>query len=513
MKKLLAITLVFCMSFSLTSCFDENEQKTSESYPTISIDTENRSHTTETENIFTTTTDYPSGVITNGSTVGTTTGNPTENIPTQTGRKVFLREVTPSGEIGYNHIWGGLQLHFKPGQASTYDYYITEGYLHCDTNLFPFLYDGRKYGYCDAQGNIVIDAMYYSADCFYEGKAVIATYEPEEYEYYGITHTKEFTTKIIDTAGNVLYTPAPELEILTGFKNGKLFMLKSEKKDRITEKYESEWYLTVVVLSEDMTTTEIPLKKIDQNRQLRIINTDDFCGIITWRSERKEGAQNYEDYNNIFEMYDLSGNLVWSAEVDGACGDIYKEIDIVGSVETNLSGFMVENGYMNIVNEQGKWGLFDLSTRKVKIPCQYDYLGAYSNGLIEVCQNDEWGYIDINGNQVIRPVYLYATSFSEGYAFVENAKNEFAVIDTTGNVVANYSNLGFANVSGRVGYQMVTPFIKEVGMALMCAGNNKFSLLASDGRKLLTIDDTSAQIFISKTHVFDGEKMYEIVWE
>ncbi len=419
---------------------------------------------------------------------------------------VSLKEISSTGEILYDNFDGDL---FDCGSDRKYAFYNEDSISHLDTDLFPFQYDGKR-GYADAHGNIVIDAIYDGASWFSESKAFVM--KSTTYMHNGVERTSD-EYSIIDTTGKELmalpvgysptlgkYSGSPEKGSGTLFKNGKALLYS-----RIADRANS--HTKVLVVNENMKTSEFRINHYAQ--EIRTINTPQFCGVLIYYTE--QNAEDKSKYNGIFALYDLTGKEIWNGTLIRSSGEsiyIYEKNGL-----GNMDGFIAENGYMNIVNEQGKWGLLDLTTGAVKIPCQYDYLGAYSDGLIEICHYGKWGYIDINGNEVIKPAFLYANSFANGRAFVETEKNVFAVIDKSGNIVANYQGLGFTNVSGKQGYECIIPFAKGTGIGAMTAGYKKFSLITSDGRILHTVDDNSATIYVSEKYVFDGERMYEIVRE
>ena len=82
----------------------------------------------------------------------------------------------------------------------------------------------------------------------------------------------------------------------------------------------------------------------------------------------------------------------------------------------------------------GKWGFID-KTGKVVIPCIYDGVKSFSEGLAAVSVgiggNGKWGYIDREGKEVIPFTYNEASSFSEGLASV-------GMEDLTGGIVFWY---------------------------------------------------------------------------
>ena len=69
------------------------------------------------------------------------------------------------------------------------------------------------------------------------------------------------------------------------------------------------------------------------------------------------------------------------------------------------------------------------------IPARYETAWQFADGLAAVAVDGRWGYVDSAGAEVIPLNYIWASTFSDGLARVQIATNNFAVIDTTGNVV------------------------------------------------------------------------------
>lgn len=62
-------------------------------------------------------------------------------------------------------------------------------------------------------------------------------------------------------------------------------------------------------------------------------------------------------------------------------------------------------------------------------------MGSYYEELFCVKKDDKYGYIDINNEWIIEPIYSYATDFSEGLACVKNDDYRYGYIDREGKVI------------------------------------------------------------------------------
>ncbi|MDR1170352.1 MAG: WG repeat-containing protein [Prevotellaceae bacterium] len=77
----------------------------------------------------------------------------------------------------------------------------------------------------------------------------------------------------------------------------------------------------------------------------------------------------------------------------------------------------------------GKYSFIDTTGREV-VPCKYDYVWHFNEGLAAVKLNGKYGYIDRTGKEVIPLKYDYAYSFDEGLAKVK-LNGKWGYIDRT----------------------------------------------------------------------------------
>ena len=90
-------------------------------------------------------------------------------------------------------------------------------------------------------------------------------------------------------------------------------------------------------------------------------------------------------------------------------------------------------GYAIIDNKEGKYGFLN-TQGKIIIPCVYDEVKDYYDGLAWVCKDRKWGCIDILGNIVVPFVYSNCRDFKENLAAVEK-DGKYGYIDKKGVVV------------------------------------------------------------------------------
>lgn len=71
------------------------------------------------------------------------------------------------------------------------------------------------------------------------------------------------------------------------------------------------------------------------------------------------------------------------------------------------------------VKKHGKWGVFSINDKKVTVPCSYEDIWYFKNGLAHVQKNGRHGFIDNRGKEVIPFNYEDAHDMSEGLAAVK----------------------------------------------------------------------------------------------
>jgi hypothetical protein len=83
-----------------------------------------------------------------------------------------------------------------------------------------------------------------------------------------------------------------------------------------------------------------------------------------------------------------------------------------------------------------KGGIMDTKGNVIVQPMYDDCSIFADNGLMPVCQDEKWGYIDKNGNIQLAISYRDAAPFYEGYAWILRTENsDYELIDTKGNTV------------------------------------------------------------------------------
>ncbi len=147
---------------------------------------------------------------------------------------------------------------------------------------------------------------------------------------------------------------------------------------------------------------------------------------------------------------------------------------IGGTSFAQTAVFNTENIEYYIQNK--KIGLRDITTKKLVVPCKYDYIGSFSKqklapfkrnglygylndkgveiiapkyqevkafpsdeGLAPIKSNGKWGYINKNGVVTISPKYDYADGFAKGLAIV-GLNGKKGVVNSQGKIIIPIEN-------------------------------------------------------------------------
>lgn len=94
--------------------------------------------------------------------------------------------------------------------------------------------------------------------------------------------------------------------------------------------------------------------------------------------------------------------------------------------------------------DEFKWGFIDINGKEI-IACKYDWVKDFDNGLAIIKQKYDWGLIDKTGKIIIAPKYINIFPFKNNYAIVLTNNNKYGVINKVGKEIipATYSIVSF----------------------------------------------------------------------
>jgi hypothetical protein len=188
------------------------------------------------------------------------------------------------------------------------------------------------------------------------------------------------------------------------------------------------------------------------------------------------------------------------------------------AVRSSLSAVSSNRDSLFKANEGDVWGFIDINGNQIIEPA-YKEVTDFSEGLsaVKSVWDGRWGYIDSSGSMVISPVFDYATPFNEGRAVVTVDGNQ-GLIDKSGEYILSPTfekitklsqgrafvlvrgNWKLVDKSGHYvtqnSFKQVTPF--RDGLAAFTGFNNDYNVQGYIDREgnisILTGDDFSVDI-------------------
>lgn len=145
---------------------------------------------------------------------------------------------------------------------------------------------------------------------------------------------------------------------------------------------------------------------------------------------------------NLQGLIDNSGQYV-----------VKPKYESISAFSEGLASVVDEEGF-KVINEKG-----EIITFK-----PYSFIGGFSNGRALVGNNNElgkygYGYLDKEGNEVIKIQYENATDFKEGKALVKLFDDDYKLIDINGKVLSSYDYNYVGNYGE--GYFAFQPTLEE----------------------------------------------------
>ena len=316
-----------------------------------------------------------------------------------------------------------------------------------EENLIKVKLDG-KYGYTDCQGNMIIAAQFDDAHSFENGVAAVET---------------NGKWGLIDAEGTFIHTPDCDMigylsqddnrqyNVRPACKDKK-YALMDEKGEWIFEpKYEScsgVWDGYALVQSngkygyidcDGNMAIDPQFDDADVFRNgLAAVAVGTKYGFIDTNGNYVINPQfDKPEYFSLFS-FDSKNNLAASknkkAGLVNAAGTVIIPFEYDYVVNINSEDEII--GYTAINNFKSTF--FDVNGKQISND-YFDYASPFylGDGLYVIKKDDKYGYMDMNGEIVIKPQYEFASRFENGMACVE-LNNEYGCIDKQGNTVIEY---------------------------------------------------------------------------
>lgn len=366
--------------------------------------------------------------------------------------------------------WGAIDCWGKEIFPNCYSNIYT-----VDTDNFIRIQKGKRIGYADITGKILLDPKYVSIGEFLDGYAIVSkrtTFYDEDYHereraIYGIIDSS-FKEIIPCLFSHIEYDK--ELGLFktdVGYKSidgrylaevdGKTILINNKYK--YCKSFQNDCAIAVLCndyevrygLIDTMSNDIIPpifeiIEPIDDGlykfKLNKLYGLIDSHGDIVLANQYVNISKYSEGYGAIFKTLGVDNNG--------------KKISVLGLIDRKGNEILpIQYSYISKVSE-GKvvlmkdkiWQLYDIKTGQMLTLPDVSYLGICKEGVCRYniggnfdlnslkTKGGTWGYLDINGKVVINPKYENIYAFSEGIAAVrENQKWGF--INKEGNIIVS----------------------------------------------------------------------------
>lgn len=288
--------------------------------------------------------------------------------------------------------------------------------------LFPFR-EGELWGYMDTLGNRVIEPVYPMAGFFTEGLA-----------YAQIGDALGF----INMSGEVVIEPA--YAAATNFHNGFASVMVDEDWmviDKNGDFTMETYFAKPMVFNNGLAKFKLEMGLRSKYGFVNIYGDTVIYPQYEFVSDFSEGLCMATLDGSTYGYIDINGE--WVVEPSFSLGVLMKMNDEFDFSDKNFKG-----GYVAIEKEE-KYGLMNRNG-EIVVPCQFDFLGQFGEGLIPARKDDKYGYINLEGKWIIQPIYSSAELFQNGLAAVSTGpmfESKYGFINAKGEVVIPLEIAGY----------------------------------------------------------------------
>ena len=288
--------------------------------------------------------------------------------------------------------------------------------------LFPFR-EGELWGYMDTLGNRVIEPVYPMAGFFTEGLA-----------YAQIDEALGF----INTKGEVVI--AAEYAAATNFKNGYASVMVDEDWmviDKNGDFTMETYFAKPMVFNNGLAKFKLEMGLRSKYGFVNIYGDTVIYPQFEFVSDFSEGLCMASPNGSTYGYIDINGE--WVIEPTYNLGALMKMNDEYDFSDKNFSG-----GFVAIEKEE-KYGMINKSG-EIVVPCKFEFLGQYGEGLIPARKDLKYGYVNLEGKWIIEPKYSSADLFQNGLAAVSEGpmfESKYGFIDSKGKVIIPIKIAGY----------------------------------------------------------------------
>lgn len=171
----------------------------------------------------------------------------------------------------------------------------------------------------------------------------------------------------------------------------------------------------------------------DDYYQIIYVEKDNKYGVITTQGKTVVNC----NYNGVIRLSEkIYAVLVQNTDNTLTISMLNEKGKDAGQLENNFGSVSFCNGYIAVVNDDGKFGLMN-ENGKIKISYGYDYLGVYSDKLVSYKSNGKYGCLNIRGKVKIPAEYDNSLVFIDGLAVAEK-DGKVGIINKRNKAVVNF---------------------------------------------------------------------------
>lgn len=170
------------------------------------------------------------------------------------------------------------------------------------------------------------------------------------------------------------------------------------------------------------------------NGLAKIMNAEDKWGFINKKGEEVIAPK----YNSVVQSFNSDGYAIVT-EISGEEDRIikYKIIDKSGEVKLDLKdkydGVYGMSEGLIMVQKDGLGFINILGEKIIKTNEDWENVTLFRNGYASFEEDNEWGLMDMEGNELIKPKYKNPLAFENGMSWALNDDNEWGLIDLEDN--------------------------------------------------------------------------------
>ena len=296
---------------------------------------------------------------------------------------------------------------------------------HSDIVNIPELYPFKKdnlWGYIDENGIVRIEPKYTEVYDFSENLAVAGILTNDE--YFSENNIEAPDTHIaygyINKKGD--FVIEPKYYEAVNFSDGLAAVVEKKGHENNGVFFESYGYFSFIDYSGNVVISgKYPAVYSFNNGFASVYNAEGECGILDKSGNFRKvddtvGYLNYGKYISDKKVMDANSEVVFDASK-------YDKIRYIF------------NDFLSVIKNE-KTGLVDYSGSTI-IDCKYEEIIYDENSnTVLFKENGKYGYMDLNGNVIIKPEYDCAWIFKDGIAVVWNDES-CSIINMYGEILAD----------------------------------------------------------------------------